>query len=861
MADHSIRISIDSSGAESGANRVSRSLKQIQDSATRTVGRGDGIKIGIDGSGAETGGRRVLRTLEQIRDEARRSANINIKINNDNATKSLRDVQGEAVQGTAALTAMSGAARGLVGVFAALQAADLGREIVNTTARFQDLQTRLETLTGSSEKAAEAQRYLSETAQRMSTDFFALSDSYVKFLPLIKAGVISTEEARTTLEGLGNMAAATGAKADQLGNVMYGLGQALSSPKTNVEDLNQVVEPLPGLLQELDKAAGLPSGGFKKMVADGRVTAAFFKQTLITALQEYQGAAEKTAGNINATSTRMKNAWDQLLNTVGQKVEPGITATLEVVTMAIGGLERGILGLIRGLDGVWNGVQRIAALIKNLDWSAPIESFSGAWEKAKADNQAMPVVPALGAAQGAAPTRPGPTIPRGATLLPEGGGKGGGGRGGKSDAVRELENRRKAFDDLLVRYSDETDAMAYQSLHYGQQAQEIDRLTAQYKLWNAAKEAGVQKDQVVIDQIASVSTAWAQAQETARQNAEAERLRADAVAESASIYEQTLSPIQQYQAGLAKLTDLLNQFSATNGEVGISQETFNRALADMRTQLNGDAAQVFEDTRTEAERYSAALAKLEEMARLYIETNGQLGISQETFNRALNKLQTGAVSATPALDDLVNSIPTVGAALDIAARNGLLSFEDALVDIVTGAKSAKEAFADMARAIAQDLARMAIRMAIIKPLGMALGIPMLHTGGIVGRESSGTKRVSAFHTGGIAGGAAPMTRTLPPIGDWNRYHAGGLASNEVPAVLQAGEGVFTKQQMAALAPAGGGGHNINMPISVTVGQSPGGDPGAGERQAKMIARQVQQAMDDNLMKALRPGGLLNQNGY
>ena len=107
-----------------------------------------------------------------------------------------------------------------------------------------------------------------------------------------------------------------------------------------------------------------------------------------------------------------------------------------------------------------------------------------------------------------------------------------------------------------------------------------------------------------------------------------------------------------------------------------------------------------------------------------------------------------------------------------------------------------------------------------------------------------------------------MTRTLQPFSGWPKYHSGGLAADEVPAVLQRGEGVFTKEQMAAMAPAGGGGNVVNNSVTVNVPQGAGGgDPGAGERQAKMIARQVQQAMDEHMTRAQRPGGLLNPNGY
>lgn len=64
----------------------------------------------------------------------------------------------------------------------------------------------------------------------------------------------------------------------------------------------------------------------------------------------------------------------------------------------------------------------------------------------------------------------------------------------------------------------------------------------------------------------------------------------------------------------------------------------------------------------------------------------------------------------------------------------------------------------------------------------------LNTGGGAG-GTGGARRVG--HTGGIA-------EHLP------RYHGGGIAglgSNEVPAVLERGEGVFTKEQMANLSPS------------------------------------------------------------
>jgi hypothetical protein len=65
---------------------------------------------------------------------------------------------------------------------------------------------------------------------------------------------------------------------------------------------------------------------------------------------------------------------------------------------------------------------------------------------------------------------------------------------------------------------------------------------------------------------------------------------------------------------------------------------------------------------------------------------------------------------------------------------------------------------------------------------------------------------STHHGGGIVGLESGPARELPLstfIGA-KRFHGGGLASDEIPAVLQKGEAVFTKNQLRAIQPAGSG---------------------------------------------------------
>lgn len=86
------------------------------------------------------------------------------------------------------------------------------------------------------------------------------------------------------------------------------------------------------------------------------------------------------------------------------------------------------------------------------------------------------------------------------------------------------------------------------------------------------------------------------------------------------------------------------------------------------------------------------------------------------------------------------------------------------------------------------------------------------TGGGIASDLSGVtaavKPVSmvslpAHHMGGLVGSEPTFFKSIPSsvLARANKYHTGGLAGDEVPAILQRGEGVFTKGQMAAIGSA------------------------------------------------------------
>lgn len=165
---------------------------------------------------------------------------------------------------------------------------------------------------------------------------------------------------------------------------------------------------------------------------------------------------------------------------------------------------------------------------------------------------------------------------------------------------------------------------------------------------------------------------------------------------------------------------------------------------------------------------------------------------------------------------------------DTQVQNGISSTMDSFVStmadqLVTGSANWKQ----FGQNILKMLAEVELKFAMSKVFqmigggsssggsGILSGISGIAKGlgGIFGIFGGGAEEnpfsgagisASGHHSGGIVGiGEQTFTRSLPSsvFEKAKKYHTGGLAGDEVPAVLQKGEGVFTKGQMGAIGKA------------------------------------------------------------
>jgi len=70
--------------------------------------------------------------------------------------------------------------------------------------------------------------------------------------------------------------------------------------------------------------------------------------------------------------------------------------------------------------------------------------------------------------------------------------------------------------------------------------------------------------------------------------------------------------------------------------------------------------------------------------------------------------------------EVTKAVDQFGLTMQDVAQRGIRSLEDAMVDLISGTRSAKDAFADMARSIIRDIIRMQVQQNITQPLNTAI---------------------------------------------------------------------------------------------------------------------------------------------
>lgn len=263
---------------------------------------------------------------------------------------------------------------------------------------------------------------------------------------------------------------------------------------------------------------------------------------------------------------------------------------------------------------------------------------------------------------------------------------------------------------------------------------------------------------------ASGQTAEAKALEIqAKYEETLKRFKADADAEGVAIVEGLIKT----ETVAAKLDEVKQQFDDALADLRAKEQSIaNQVQAGLISELSGE--------RNLQEIRAKSIAQLRDYLALMQKLAEESGDKEAL--KLIDEYKLKLEEAAIVTDDFKSRVE------DIAVDNIVTAF----TSLIDGSKSVSEAFRDMARQFALAVAQMIIQAyalaavrAIMSGFGGGGAVPVAHAGGIIGPGWSGPKR-----------NVNPLVFAGAP-----RMHSGGmtgLKAGEVPAILQTGEEVLSR---------------------------------------------------------------------
>ena len=250
----------------------------------------------------------------------------------------------------------------------------------------------------------------------------------------------------------------------------------------------------------------------------------------------------------------------------------------------------------------------------------------------------------------------------------------------------------------------------------------------------------------------------------------------------------------------------------------------DNALANLDSTKSG-----YEDFKADVNRVYDDMVKKASDAALKSSTNWKDGLT-----RSLQSSYADVTDMAKATENIV--------------KNSFTAMEDTLTEFVM---TGKASFSDFVNSIVEGMVRMAIQYAVIKPIMSGImgyfGVPMAHTGGVIGTDTLSSRQIS------------PNVFEGAP-----RYHTGGLVGDEIPIIAKRGETVFTKGQMDALGTELNSKNPVNVNVNVhnnasgTKASATANKDASGNVSIDVIVEQIESTIGKNISKGEGLSPILEQ---
>lgn len=644
-------------------------------------------------------------------------------------------------------------AKGGIVVTIAKKLYDLGKEAVNTAAKFETLAVSFEVLAGGAEAGQKLTNQIIELASKTPLTTEALSDGARTLLSFGEA----SEEVVNDLKLLGDI---TGGDAQRMQSLTLAFAQVGSTGKLAGQDLLQMINAGFNPLAIMSEKTGKSMAQLKDEMSKGLITFNDVKQAMIDATSEggrFYGMMNKQSETLDGRLSTLSDTWGLVSKNIGEVFLP-------VAKAAVGALDAIGQAVLRLQEKIKKSAAQndVKALTQSLVYQQEqLAKAQTAKDKKIWEDRIKETEGYLKYHKGLLDTATKETADstKGFAAL-SGGGTGTGAKTGKTAQDKALDEYKKYI-------------------------QEYNKLNSDYQATLKAKqyienELGIDpvKEQQDYDQALSLyKNYFSKIQEIslsgARNKAELLKLNEENLARELQEIRvnkelETQRKLNEISQGYTTQANQLAQANESNAGFlgGLFGEGYARRL-ELEQWYQNERQKIIQTSNNNIELQQEAFENLEILR------------TQKLTQESLNTWQQYGSDVSSILNQSFSDI-----------LSGNMSFSDAMKSLLSN--------------LYQELIKMALKqameeIAIAQMKAAALMVLNTLTGGLLGAFSKTGSFISSGFSA-ITGGAGRSVATPAPLNaDLPIYHSGGLVpgTKEQLAVLQGGERVLNRSESAS----------------------------------------------------------------
>lgn len=684
--------------------------------------------------------------------------------------------------------------------------------VVEARIEFEKLQNTLSQAVGTSRVGTEL-NFIRTTAQRLGLEFNATANSYAKFAAASRGTALEGQQTRDIFIGISQASAALGLSSEETAGALTAVQQIISKGKVSAEELRgQLGERLPGAFQIAARSIGVTTQQLDSLLASGSLLADDFLPRFGRQLQtEFADAAARAATSTQGSVNRLTSAWNDLKRTLGEgPIGDALTTGIGKTSDELERMNRNLRDSARE-SKTW--VETLLALAQYLPVLGNIaRAFSDQNLTRARDSDAFDAITARRAAE----SQQGVTADTVARLRAFENTQG---AAQQRDLLDELRKMRERFQSPEARAQGDIADL-----------QRLGRLTGQ----DVSAEVAEARRRAS----AAALSEQKQAEEAARRYVDALQEQVRKLDEVSDV-ENVIAELRvggRLRGGTAADLDAALQAAGTkdarrNAELQ-AEATMRRAQAEEELGRAQEAAAEAADaaiTRT-IERYRDLADPVKRYRDQLVEIQSLL---------ASGRLDPGTASrAATAVDEQIAKLQDLrreATETRDATRELGLTFESAFEDALINARRLSDVF----KGFLQDIARLALRETITRPLFNSL----LSAFGPRSSTQLASMVIEPFAEGGVMTARGPL-----PL---RRYAGGGIANT--PQVAMWGEGsmpeAFVPLPDGRSIPVtvSGGGPQFNWQVSVA--------PGATKQDIDNAMRSAVAQAESRILYSMRNGGV------